>query len=144
MFLGSAETIGTFTNFFTSLDTKSRIYRRLDTPIGIPDIEFPSAAFSPVLETSNLQRELKHTGNLQLLIDRLVLDKYAPAAVLTDDKGDILYISGRTGKYLEPAAGKANWNIFAMAREGLRYELESAFRKALKEKRRCHFKGTES
>jgi two-component system CheB/CheR fusion protein len=37
--------------------------------------------------------------------------------------GDILYISGRTGKYLEPAAGKANWNIHAMARTGLRHEM---------------------
>ena len=34
--------------------------------------------------------------------------------------GDIVYISGRTGKYLEPAAGKANWNFYAMVREGLR------------------------
>jgi two-component system CheB/CheR fusion protein len=52
--------------------------------------------------------------------------------VLVNDKGDILFISGRTGKYLEPAAGKANWNLFAMAREGLRYELSDAFRKALR------------
>jgi two-component system CheB/CheR fusion protein len=50
--------------------------------------------------------------------------------VLVNDKGDILYISGRTGKYLEPAAGKANWNLFAMAREGLRFELTGAFQKA--------------
>ena len=55
--------------------------------------------------------------------------------MLTNDKGDILYVSGRTGKYLEPAAGKANWNIHAMAREGLRYELGAAFQKALREKR---------
>ena len=54
--------------------------------------------------------------------------------MLVNDKGDILYISGRTGKYLEPAAGKANWNIFAMAREGLRYELTGAFQKALRQK----------
>jgi DNA repair exonuclease SbcCD ATPase subunit len=54
--------------------------------------------------------------------------------VLANDKGDILYISGRTGKYLEPAAGKANWNLFAMAREGLRYELAGAFQKALRQK----------
>ena len=54
--------------------------------------------------------------------------------MLTNDKGDILYISGRTGKYLEPAAGKANWNIFAMVREGLRYALTSAFQKALRQK----------
>jgi two-component system CheB/CheR fusion protein len=51
--------------------------------------------------------------------------------VLVNDKGNILYVSGHTGKYLEPAAGKANWNIFAMARDGLRYELGNAFHKAL-------------
>jgi two-component system CheB/CheR fusion protein len=35
---------------------------------------------------------------------------------------------------LEPAAGKANWSIFAMAREGLRDELTTAFRKAVRRK----------
>jgi transcriptional regulator with PAS, ATPase and Fis domain len=63
----------------------------------------------------------------------LVLEKFSPPAVLVNDKGNILYVSGHTGKYLEPAAGKANWNIFAMAREGLRYELGSAFHKALEQ-----------
>ncbi|HEY5975555.1 MAG TPA: PAS domain-containing protein, partial [Geobacteraceae bacterium] len=62
-------------------------------------------------------------------------------AVLVNDKGDILYISGRTGKYLEPAAGKANWNIFAMAREGLRFELGSAFQKALRQQEAITVKG---
>src|SRR5690606_10750966 len=41
---------------------------------------------------------------------------------------DIVYISGRTGKYLEPAAGKANWNFHAMAREGLRGPLFHALK----------------
>lgn len=61
--------------------------------------------------------------------------------MLVNDKGDILYISGRTGKYLEPAAGKANWNIFAMAREGLRFELGSAFQKAVRNKETTVTKG---
>ena len=61
--------------------------------------------------------------------------------MLVNDKGDILYISGRTGKYLEPAAGKANWNIFAMAREGLRFDLGSAFQKALRQKGAITAKG---
>jgi two-component system CheB/CheR fusion protein len=30
---------------------------------------------------------------------------------------EILYITGRTGKYLEPVAGKANWNITCIARK---------------------------
>jgi two-component system CheB/CheR fusion protein len=52
--------------------------------------------------------------------------------VLVNDKGDIIYITGRTGKYLEPVAGKANWNIHAMARDGLRKELPNAFQRALR------------
>ena len=74
---------------------------------------------------------VKPVPNLQLLADQLLLQRFSPPAVLVNNKGDILYISGRTGKYLEPAAGKANWNIFAMAREGLRQELGNAFQKAL-------------
>jgi two-component system CheB/CheR fusion protein len=75
------------------------------------------------------------------MAEQLVLQRYAPPAVLTNDKGDIFFISGRTGKYLEPAAGKANWNLFAMAREGLRYELASAFQKVLRQKDRVMLHG---
>jgi two-component system CheB/CheR fusion protein len=62
----------------------------------------------------------------------VLLQRYAPAAVLVSDQGDILYISGRTGKYLEPAAGKVHWNVLAMAREGLRAVLPGAFRQAFR------------
>ncbi|MEW6335364.1 MAG: PAS domain-containing protein, partial [Thermodesulfobacteriota bacterium] len=72
--------------------------------------------------------------NLQSMMEQLLLSHYAPAAALTNDRGDILYISGRTGRYLEPAAGKANWNLFVMAREGLRYELDAAFQRASQHK----------
>ncbi len=83
----------------------------------------------------------KPAANLQALADQLLLQHFSPPAVLVNDQGDILYISGRTGKYLEPAAGKANWNIFAMAREGLRFELGSAFQKALRQKEAVTVKG---
>jgi two-component system CheB/CheR fusion protein len=78
-------------------------------------------------------KTLNSPANLQSQAEQLLLQRYSPAAVLVDEKGDIVFISGRTGKYLEPAAGKINWNLFAMAREGLRYELTNAFRKALRQ-----------
>ena len=130
LFLGSAETIGTFTDLFAPADAKARIYRRLDTALRSRPIDFPSA-FSTGSPEEWAPKTQKPVASLQTLADQLILTHYAPAAALTSDKGDILYISGRTGKYLEPAAGKANWNIFAMAREELRYELGSAFHKAL-------------
>jgi two-component system CheB/CheR fusion protein len=73
---------------------------------------------------------LKATQNIQSFANQLILNQFTPPSVLINQEGDILYITGRTGKYLEPAAGKANWNIFAMAREGLRNELLFAIRKA--------------
>jgi two-component system CheB/CheR fusion protein len=84
---------------------------------------------------------LKPAGNLQSLADQVLLQHFSPPAVLVNDKGDILYISGRTGKYLEPAVGKANWNIFAMAREGLRFDLGIAFQKAIRQKEKITVKG---
>jgi two-component system CheB/CheR fusion protein len=131
LFLGSAETVGTFTDLFSTIDGKSRLYRRLDAPLRTEPVEFPSSFAAPLPEQA---LKVKPPLNLQSLADQVLLQRYSPAAVLVNNKGDILYISGRTGKYLEPAAGKANWNIFAMAREGLRYELADAFEKALRQK----------
>ena len=74
----------------------------------------------------------KVVENIQTLSDQVLLQRFAPASVLVNSKGDIFYITGHTGKYLEPVAGKANRNIYAMVREGLRQELPTAFHKALK------------
>jgi hypothetical protein len=53
---------------------------------------------------------------------------------LVNGDGDVLYISGRSGEYLEPAAGKANWNIHAMIRDDLRTEVSGLIDKSLRQK----------
>ncbi len=133
LFLGSAETIGGATDLFVPLSGKSRLFRRTVSLVAEP-VEFPSSFSAGPKATPEVRPALKAPASLQSLADQLVLQRFAPPAVLANDKGDIFYISGRTGKYLEPAAGKANWNLFAMVREGLRYELAGAFQKALRQK----------
>jgi two-component system CheB/CheR fusion protein len=135
LMLGSAETVGTGSELFVPLNGKSRLFQRAEATVPSLPVEFPST-FS-VCPPAGLQAQStsKLPASLQSAADQLVLQHYAPPAVLANDKGDILYICGRTGKYLEPAAGKANWNIFAMAREGLRYELAAAFQKALRQRK---------
>ena len=133
LLLGKSETIGEFTDFFAVMDDKTRLYRRVDSHLRAKQGKFPSA-FVPMPPAPQPPKASKSAVNLQSLADQMLLQKYSPAAVLVNDKGDILYTSGRTGKYLEPAAGKVNWNIFAMAREGLRYELNGVFQKVLQQK----------
>ncbi len=64
----------------------------------------------------------------------MLLDSYGPPSVVVNAEGDIIYVNGRTGKYLEPSSGKVNVNVFAMAREGLREELAVAIHNAAKQK----------
>jgi two-component system CheB/CheR fusion protein len=130
--LGSAETLGTQSHFFTPVDSKLKIYKRSSTT-QVPELfDFPSS-FSRSASTS-IEKQIpsKSTPNIQMLADQMLLQHFSPPGVLVNEKGDIIYISGRTGKYLEPSVGKANMNIFAMLREGLRNEFPPAFRKAIK------------
>ncbi len=141
LFLGSAESISTYTDLFAPLDIKTRLFQRRESSLPEEPLAFPPS-FVPALQgTSQEVRMSKPVPNLQTLADQLLLQHFSPAAVLTSDKGDILYISGRTGNYLEPAAGKVNWNIFAMAREGLRFDLGNTFQKVLRQKGALTVKG---
>lgn len=128
LLLGNSETVSSSSNLFTPVDNKSRLFRRADTPLEKKDI-FP---MTPIA-TAAPKKPAPPVGNMQILTDQLLLQQFTPPAVLVNKDGDILYINGHTGKYLEPAAGKANWNIHAMAREELRHELLLALKRALRQ-----------
>jgi len=130
--LGSAESVGDFTDCFSPLDSKVRVFRRIE------QISSPSwSGISPHTQVNTPfagnGSEVDYRESVEYLTDHLIQQHYAPAAVLVNADGDILYISGRTGKYLEPAAGKVNINIHAMAREGLRDALTGVIRNALRQ-----------
>jgi len=138
LMLGHSETVGRLNYLFKSLTPRLRLYRRLDHQ-SIRASRFLLRSFPPLSELSELSKEHsvpaptippKTSGSLQDAADQLLLQVYAPAAVVLNRDANIVYISGRTGKYLEPAAGKANWNIHAMAREGLREPLFAALKHA--------------
>ena len=134
MVLGSSETLGIQNQLFTSVDAKLKIYKRIDTTLKPDLLDFPSSFSRSKPTKIEIQMPEKSSQNIENLADQLLLQHFSPPGVLVTEKGDIVYISGRTGKYLEPAVGKANMNIFAMLREGLRNEFPGAFRKAIQTK----------
>jgi len=135
LLLGSAETIGPAKDLFTPLAAKTRLYQRRESAGPVGRLEFPTVFASQQLNKAQVltSKQEEATPNLPVLANRLLLQLYAPAAVLVTNQGDILYINGKTGKYLEPAAGKASLNLFVMAREGLSQALSEIFHKALRE-----------
>ncbi|MEO8714517.1 MAG: CheR family methyltransferase, partial [Acetobacteraceae bacterium] len=121
LFLGSAESIGRADDLFGTVSKKWRIYCRLGPtrhdivqfPVlgGHPQTHLPAA--EPVPRTAELAR-------------RALLDRYAPASVLIDQKGHVLYFHGPTGDYLEQPTGEPTRDLLAMAREGLVTKLRGA------------------
>jgi len=133
LMLGTSESLGYQTDGFEEVSEKIKVFKRTSRALTTELIDFPSTFYQRKTTMTDPQKTVqKDYENIQTLADQILLQKYAPASVLVNKNGDILYITGRTGKYLEPLAGKANWNIYAMAREGLNKLLPGAFRKVLK------------
>lgn len=133
--LGNSESLGNQSELFKPVEKKAHMFIRMDHEGPKNPIDFPFAGF--VLDDVNMQVTANESYGMNLpavqfqaSADQFLLQHCSPAAVLINAEGDILYINGRTGPFLEPAAGKANWNIHVMAREGLRYQLSLAIKKA--------------
>ncbi len=134
LFLGPSETIGSFTELFEPLDKRWKIFRRKESatalralpaipaqPAARDEGDATPAAFAPAIKETQTSTQ----------IERLLLARFAPASVVVNDRGDIIYIHGRTGRYLEPTQGQPRTNILEMAREGLQVELASAMRQCV-------------
>ncbi len=133
LFLGSAESVGGFKDLFTTADNKWKIFIRKESMTPLENLQMISAPMAPralVAADHMMDRRPRTEMNLPVIAQQLVAETVAPPAVLVNDRGDILFSTRRTGMYLEPAVGKANLNILAMAREGLRTDLGMALRRA--------------
>jgi len=134
LFVGNAETVSESTGLFTVLDRSARIYRREDDAPAT--LRAGNRTFLPSTGDSRPPVPATRTGrDRKISLDELtrgaLLKRFAPPSALVNDRAEILYLHGRSGEYLEPAAGEAGLNILKMAREGLRLALTAALRKAV-------------
>jgi two-component system, chemotaxis family, CheB/CheR fusion protein len=134
LFLGPAETIGQFTDLFTVLDRKWKLYQRRDATAAKQQVNFAGITriHQPFAPTPALAL---HKVSIAELAQKTLLDQLTPPSVLVNEKGDIIYLHGRTGAFLEPAPGTARMNILEMAREGCASELRAALHQAVTQKK---------
>ncbi len=136
LFLGTSETVGEFSDLFAVVDLKAKLFKRKQGFDGAPRLAH--GRFLPPLTVADatppqVAGKPSRAGRLSLreLTEQALLTQIDLAGVLVTGQGDILYLHGRTGMYLEPAPGEVRINnILKMAREGLRRELATALHKA--------------
>lgn len=144
LFLGTSETTGEFITLFSTIDNTTKIYQRKE---GVTSVSaaLPAWSRNPVtaimagLHQESLKVEFPVRRPMRSLIENALL-QIMPAALLVNGQGDIFYIYGRTGMFLEPMQGDVETsNILKMAREGLLHELTVTLNRAVTTKKiaRC-------
>ncbi|MBI2909487.1 MAG: PAS domain-containing protein [Chloroflexi bacterium] len=142
LFLGPSETIGEFGDLFEVLDKKWKIFAR-KTPAQIGHPGLPPAMVLARQMPPSAARELEAPQRFDVteIAEKVLLEKYAPPCVVIDGESNIVFVHGRTGKYLELASGQAKLDALSMAREGIRNELASAIRRARSERQDITYAG---
>ena len=128
--LGPSESVGRFTNLFSAVDKKHKIYARKPGP----STHFGFGSTSGDRNTV-LAREQEHEAGwsataIEKEADRVVLGRYAPVGVVVNGDAEIVQFRGKTGPYLEATPGAASFNLYKMAREGLAAALRQAVQRA--------------
>ncbi len=130
MFLGSAESIGNRDGEFKSLSKKWRIYQRSGTAgkrvLPPLHVEAPHMLATASAPAPPAPRSVQLAGRAQ----QLILDRFAPAAVLVNGRNEIVYFCGPVEDYLLRPRGAPTQELLAQARDGLRSSLRAALRQA--------------
>lgn len=131
LFLGTSESISQHGRLFGTLDKRNRIFQAREhaTAVYRTQIMNSDGRVSPQLAD-------RDSGRIRVLplrqsVEAQVLEKFSPAHVVVDGKGNVVYYSSRTGRFLEPPQGAPSPQIFTMARKGLRLDLRSALSEAI-------------
>lgn len=133
LFLGPSESVAGWPDLFRTVDKRHRIYQCKDVVLR-PPVSFPLIdryRFSAPRPSSEGPPSALGEQSVTRAFERILLENYSPACVLVNERGEILYFSPRTGKYLEPPGGAPTLRILDLARQGLRLDLRTALHKAV-------------
>ena len=137
LFLGTSEGVGEFDALFSVIDRKSKLYRRETDSRGrgrgaLGRMLPLTTTLAPTVQRGPAKTPARGSKTtLREVAEQAMLLQVAPAGALVNRKGDVLYLHGRSGMFLEPAPGEAGTNnILQMAREGLGPALASALHRA--------------
>lgn len=137
LLLGSSETVGKADGRFTSVSRSLRVFRHIGR--GRPDelmFSLNPAESIRTLPRSGIQATPSHQNALAELCRQMVMDRYAPAAVLINTKNECLYSLGAIDRYLSVAPGYPNHDILSMVSRPLQTKLRSAIQRASQQRTR--------
>ena len=139
LFLGPSESLSAHRELFRPIDARHRISQRLPTAVHLPGVLAGRDALPATVRPPNVPSAGE--TDIYLLMQRIVLDEFAPKSVVVDEDGQIVSASGNLEKYLTISAGAFHNNLVRLVREGLAVGLRAALSLATKERRKVVHEG---
>jgi len=136
LFLGPAESVGSFSDSFIGLDNKWKIFQRKEGASSVGNmLDFPFHIANQNNKVTKLQLPVKNLKNpMAETFHKILLESFTPTSLLLNERGDILYINGNTGRFMQISSGEAIFNIHRLAKEELKYALGNALHQAWEQK----------
>jgi two-component system CheB/CheR fusion protein len=132
LWLSPAESVGSHTELFEPAHRKWNFFRARGS-LGVSRSMLGSGlrwTTDASLPGQRLSAPVREFSSLAEAARRALLQSFAPPSVLTDLRGEVLYVHGETGDFLRLAPGQPSRNVLEMAREGLEAPLREALRQA--------------
>jgi PAS domain S-box-containing protein len=129
--LGNSESLGKSAKFFKTENRHMKVFRKLSSRVAPNKFWRLTDGFSGSISPTKRNQDSEESS-LSELAEKYVLKKHIPPSVIVNDQGEILYVQGRTGDYLEISTGEISTNLTKVAKSGLRLPIATALRKAKK------------
>jgi two-component system CheB/CheR fusion protein len=142
LLLGSAETVAGNDGRFSLVSKPARLYRKIkqsrpgEIQFSVPEVGLARNMVRPI--PPQLSTRLADKAEI---CRRLVLECYAPAAVLIDRQLECLYSIGPTALYLRVAPGYPTNNLLALMGPALRARAKAAINKSIADNARVIVSG---
>jgi two-component system, chemotaxis family, CheB/CheR fusion protein len=142
LLLGNSETVVNADGCFETISKPERIYRHIGRSRP-GELGFSLSAGDGLRLPAHAGQDPAPSRQTTLaeLCRRLVMESYAPAAVLINNKHECLYYQGPTDRYLHVPAGHPTRDLFAMTLPNIRIRLRSAIQRATQENLRIVVEG---
>lgn len=138
MLLGMSEGLPDYSEIFSNMDRKHKIY--VKTGVAIPHAYTMPASYA-LSQTAGFGRTRASQAEnvtwpeleLQRAADRIVLARFGPAGLIVDERLNVLQSRGPIGPFVEFTPGNVSWNLLRLLREGLAGETQAAVQRSISE-----------
>jgi two-component system CheB/CheR fusion protein len=139
LFLGSSESTGKMSNYFSTFDTKWKIFKRKDMKKRPLVDDFSMISTGMILHQSKpaedyFSRMPRSNSEMEDIYSNLI-EECLPPSVLVDENGELVHTCGDVDKFLKVPRGKVYYDIQKMVPKELSTALGTAISKVKKEKK---------